>query len=124
MLKYKVVVKSEIISSAHFIKGYPGKCANMHGHNYMVEVGVEGPLDKTGMVIDFSILKSFLHEIEEEFDHKIVNNVLGEQATAERMAQYIFDKLKEKITFLSSKLKLSFVRVYETPDSYAEVSFE
>jgi 6-pyruvoyltetrahydropterin/6-carboxytetrahydropterin synthase len=58
-------------SSAHNLKGYKGKCEELHGHNWNVEVRVESDkLDKAGMILDFKLLKKNLGVILDALDHK------------------------------------------------------
>lgn len=72
------ILKSEIeFDSAHFLSGYEGKCANIHGHRYRLIVKIKGDKLKTSgndraMVEDFSFIKSALREIHDLFDHKII----------------------------------------------------
>jgi 6-pyruvoyltetrahydropterin/6-carboxytetrahydropterin synthase len=107
------------ISAAHYIKNYAGKCAGLHGHNYVVEVVVEGRPDERGMVVDFVELKRLLAEVLSAYDHKVLNDVLGTQnATAEALALDIARRLRER---LPEGLRLRLVRVYETQDTWVEV---
>ena len=113
-----LVCKKISFDAAHYLPGYPGKCANLHGHHWVVELGVEGEVDpETGMVVDFSRLKEFWEDnFQEVFDHKCLNDTIS-NPTAENIAIYI----SEACGWLKVvKLKLVFIRVWETPDSYAE----
>lgn len=58
-------------SSAHFIT-YSGKCERLHGHNYGVQIEVEGTLNKDHVVFDFTILKRLAHEICQRLDHRFL----------------------------------------------------
>ncbi|SDF78552.1 6-carboxytetrahydropterin synthase QueD [Sporolituus thermophilus] len=114
--------------AAHFLPGHQGKCANMHGHTYRLEVTVErkaggvasgGPED--GMVIDFGRLNAIIKEqIIEKLDHKILNECFPFRPTSENMALYIFDYLNTALA--SDDVKVVRVVLWETPTSYAEVS--
>ena len=54
----------DYFSAAHNLRGYKGKCEELHGHNWKVEVSLESArLDKTGMVVDFKILKDKIDSI-------------------------------------------------------------
>ena len=118
-----VAVKRVSFDAAHFLPGYKGKCSNMHGHHWVVELGVSGEVDpETGMVIDFTLLKEFLKvKVEDRFDHVLVNDLI-ENPTAEMIAGRI--KLSWDLWAEENCLavKLVFIRVWETEDSYAEVS--
>lgn len=63
-------------SAAHALRNHGGKCENTHGHNFNVEIRVEGDaLDpETGMLVDFSLLKKLLRQILERLDHKDLNS--------------------------------------------------
>jgi len=86
----------EKFDSAHFIPNHPGKCKNVHGHTWVVETFIE--VDKldpvTGISIDFSKVKDDLKNILP--DHRFLNNIFDFPPSAENIAKYIFEKLKEK----------------------------
>lgn len=123
--------------SAHFLKGYNGKCANIHGHTWTVEVTVgSGTLkesgEKRGMVIDFSDLKQAVRALAKRFDHTLIyekgslkQSTLASLAdegfsvtevpfrpTAENFARHFYDAL-------AADLPVVRVRVFETPDNCA-----
>jgi 6-pyruvoyltetrahydropterin/6-carboxytetrahydropterin synthase len=104
-------------SSAHNLKGYKGKCEELHGHNWNVELAVsESKLDKIGMALDFSYLKGRLNKVLERLDHKYLNDLpyfKKTNPTSENIAKYIYDTLKPLI------LNLSSVTVWESDKSSA-----
>jgi len=108
------VYKTFTIEVAHNLIGHP-TCGVIHGHSAKITVGVNGPLNlKTGMVIDFKILKSIIQEVViNKFDHSYLNNTFS-TPTAEILAYYIFLKLSE------AGLNVEVVRFHETDDNYAE----
>lgn len=103
-----------------------GKCANpnYHGHNYELIVAVTGEIHpETGFVMDMKILKNLIGiEIEDQFDHKNLNEEVAEfktlNPTAENIAVVIWNKLRPKI---DEKLDLS-ITLYETPRNYVSYS--
>ena len=103
-----------------------GKCANpnFHGHNYELIVSVTGEIHKeTGFVMDMKILKRLIRtEIEDQFDHKNLNEEVTEFATlnptAENISVVIWNKLRKSI---DSKLDLS-ITLYETPRNFVTYS--
>ncbi|MCF6223207.1 MAG: 6-carboxytetrahydropterin synthase [Flavobacteriaceae bacterium] len=103
-----------------------GKCANpnYHGHNYELIVSVTGDIHpETGFVMDMKILKKIIQvEIEDQFDHKNLNEEVLEFAslnpTAENISVVIWNKLRVKIDV---KLDLS-VTLYETPRNFVNYS--
>ncbi len=104
-------------SSAHHLLNYKGKCENMHGHNWKVEVAVRGDvLDKSNILIDFKILKKKVNEVIDYLDHKDLNELpefKGVSPSSEIIAKYIFEKVKEEFEGVYK------VSVYETPTSCA-----
>lgn len=111
---------SAAFEAAHFIRGYEGKCARLHGHNWTVEAVVHGSeLDKLGMLIDFKILKAELKKILDAFDHRFLNELeifAQENPTAENLAREIFKRLALSEIF-SGSTKLYAVKVHESPNS-------
>lgn len=95
---YKVKVISDF-SAAHMLRDYKGKCENLHGHNWKVEVSVSSKkLDRLGMVIDFKELKRGLNSVLEELDHKNLNDLpyfKKVNPTSENIAKYIYDKMED-----------------------------
>jgi len=103
---------------AHMLPGYDGKCKNLHGHHGVLEVEIGQFLINgtyEGMVIDFSDLKRIVEKyVIDKFDHHYLNDFIP-ISTAENMTLKIVEELQ--IHFGKA---LKRVRVYETPDSYAE----
>jgi 6-pyruvoyltetrahydropterin/6-carboxytetrahydropterin synthase len=101
-----------------------GKCnnPNFHGHNYTLEVWIEGEIDtETGYVIDLKLVKDLVKkEIEERFDHRNLNLDCPEFQslipTAENIAVVSYDLLRDKI---DSKFKLT-IRLWETENNIVE----
>ena len=95
-----------------------------HGHNYVVEVSLEGVPDPvTGMVLDLKELKEILNrEILEPFDHRFLNYEVPPfdriVPTTENIAQDIWRRLEPRLN--GGTHRLHAVRVYETPDLYVD----
>ena len=101
---------------AHRLPWHKGKCFNLHGHTYKLEVTASGSLNKNGIVIDFGDLKKIVNEeVVEKFDHHLLNDFY-ENPTAEIMAKDIFKKIQDK---LPKDVNLKEVKLWESPDSYA-----
>ena len=117
---YKIKVITDF-SAAHFLKGYKGKCENLHGHNWKVEVVISSSeLDSLGMVIDFSDLKQLTKSVLSELDHKNLNDLeyfKEHNPSSEEIAEYIFGKLKVELS--AKNCCLEEVRVWETDSSCA-----
>jgi 6-pyruvoyltetrahydropterin/6-carboxytetrahydropterin synthase len=132
---------SASFDSAHFLKGYEGKCSNIHGHRWTVEIEVAGEsLDSEGqcrgMIVDFSTLKTDLGELVDYFDHSLIiedgslkaktMEALAEEEfriiqvdfrpTAENFAQYFYGMMTKK------GYSVAKATVYETPNNCATYS--
>ena len=110
-------------SAGHQLRGYQGKCEALHGHNFRVEVVVEGEeLDSCGLLIDFKELKKILGEVLAELDHSHLNQLPAfeqENPSSENLAKYIFEKLN---ALLPSGIKLKEVWVWESEKAGAGYS--
>jgi len=142
MVKIRVT-KRFFFESAHALYGYDGKCKNIHGHSYILEVTVMGDTiedenhPKRGMVMDFGDLSKLVKEtIVDHFDHALLLNekqnqfvsedfkqqferiiLLPFQPTSEKLLEYFVSLLKPK---LADNITLLSLRLYETATSYAE----
>ena len=114
MFEIQVIGK---FSAAHNLKGYRGKCEELHGHNWRVEVIITGRnLDKIGMLMDFQKIKSHLNKVLNKLDHKHLNHLSyfkRVNPTSENIAKYIYDCLKIQ------PLRLKSVTVWESDNSSA-----
>lgn len=117
---YKITVKSHF-SAAHRLRGYKGKCENLHGHNWTVKAVIETiDLNKIGIVIDFHELKEMIGQVVKSLDHKYLNELYYFKKinpTSENIAKFIYDKLNSKIK--NRDIKLASVNIGETETSYA-----
>jgi len=121
---FQVVVR-EHFDAAHFLRNYQGKCSQLHGHRWDVEICVAGPrLDQVGMLVDFGEIKSAVKEILDKLDHQLINEVDGfkpEQLnpTAENLAFFLFLTIKDLLKLEAESAQLAWIKVYESPDSWA-----
>lgn len=111
-MKATVYYKTEISCAHKLWMGYPSKCRDLHGHNYIIEVWVTDHVKSDGMVVDFHKLKETIHL----FDHKYLNELL-KQPTAEHLAIHLATLLAVNL-LIGGEIRL---RVWEDKDSYAEV---
>lgn len=119
-----LVSKKFSFDAAHYLPKYEGKCKDLHGHHWVVEVAVEGHVQAgTGMVIDFAMLKDILQPIQSLLDHHLLNDIL-DNPTAENIAAYIYQgswsRLQQACEYFHGKPVIAWVRVWETEDSMAE----
>jgi len=112
---------TDTFSAAHRIEEYHGKCEDLHGHNFRVEVLFKGEkLGPGGMLVDFKILKNLLKDILNTLDHKYLNEIafFKERAcSSEYIAVYIYEEFKRLIKHLN--ITLDEVRVWESENAYA-----
>lgn len=116
---YEIEVFSSF-SAAHRLRGYKGKCENIHGHNWRVGVTVSSDkLNKIGIVVDFKDVKKRLKDVLKKFDHKNLNSLASfrkANPTSENLAKFIYEQLRKR------RLPVSSVSVWEGDDSKATYS--
>ena len=114
-------------SSAHQLRGYRGKCENLHGHNYKIEIYARGrELDKTGLLVDFVELKAAADEIVNYLDHRNINELPPFDAelnpSAENLARFILERVASRVG--DERVQVFKVRCFETPTSVATYRVE
>jgi len=119
---FQVCVRAHF-DAAHFIRDYDGDCANLHGHRWDVEVCIAGnQLDHLGMLIDFKEVKQTIRKALKLLDHRLLNDLThfgskGVNPTAENLALFLFLELKRDLVLVDKNL--AWVKVYESPDTWA-----
>ena len=112
------IVKEFNFSASHQLTWLPNDhpCSRLHGHNYIVEIELQSDtLNENGFVVDYRDLGLFKDYIDSHFDHRHLNDVLGDRnTTAEKLAHHFYDWCKDKWP------EVSAVRVKETPKTTAE----
>lgn len=131
-------MNSRIYKEAHFdashrLLHYCGKCANLHGHRWKVEVWIEGAVDDTSLILmDYNAIKNIV----DHFDHQIILNrddpmvecisqfqeviTTPGDPTSELLAMLIRDMIQEYCREGGSQAVISRVRVWESPTCWAE----
>ena len=129
---------SAAFDSAHFLAGYCGKCANLHGHRWVIEAEagaeqLQESGEKRGMVIDFGDLKAAVRALADAYDHAMIYETgslkpatlsalqdegfrlieVPYRPTAENFARAFYERLR------SDGIPVLRVTVYETPDNCA-----
>ena len=111
---YEIVVEQKI-ESAHFLRGYQGKCENVHGHTYSVVVRLKADkLNNIGLVYDFTDVKRLLNEILEKYDHKLLNDIPPFDRinpSAENIAGTVCRELQLKLN--NAPVSLTAVEIWE-----------
>lgn len=120
---YIINVRSHY-DAAHFIRDYNGKCERLHGHRYEVEMALAfEDLGAGGIAYDFTDAKQQLRVVTDELDHQNLNDLpaFAEiETSAENQARYIYESLKARLGVAGSNLL--YVRVWETPNQWAQYS--
>ncbi|WP_438448676.1 6-carboxytetrahydropterin synthase QueD [Gorillibacterium sp. sgz5001074] len=121
-----LVSKEFTFDSAHHLHAYEGKCKNLHGHTYRLQVILLGKTDERGLTLDFSDIKRIVKErIIDRLDHQYLNEALPPMnTTAENMVVWIYEELHRGLVEegIYPGVKLEEVRLWETPTSYAAVT--
>ena len=111
----------DTFSAGHALRGYKGKCENVHGHNYRVRVTLQGPqLDAIGLLVDFTELKRAMREVMGRLDHQFVNDLEPFKTvnpSAENVAKYFFDEVTRQLKDLPPGARVTDVILWETDTS-------
>ncbi|MFX4302793.1 6-carboxytetrahydropterin synthase QueD [Alicyclobacillus tolerans] len=122
------IEKHFTFDAAHHLHEYMGKCHNLHGHTYLLQIEISGIPDPRGIVMDFAELKElFANRIKNRLDHQYLNEVLPPMnTTAENMIVWIWEELEDalNVQFGDRGLRLESLVLYETPTSCAKLRRE
>lgn len=114
---YEVSV-DESFAAAHNLRGYKGKCEDLHGHNYKVRVTLAGPeLDSVGLLYDFVHLKQVIQSVIRSLDHKYLNELPPfdkVNPSAENIARHIHDVAAKQMRPVPNGAKISSITIWET----------
>ncbi len=115
------ITKKFTFEAAHQLPNHDGKCKNLHGHSYVLEVTVSGPIiqegSKEGMVIDFKDVSEIVdREIITQWDHQYLNDILPFVTTAENLATEAFERLQK------SGMPVTKIILWETAKSFVTIT--
>ena len=116
------IFKEVRFESSHYLENYEGKCNNIHGHNYVVEIEIEAEELYNGFVVDFTEIKEL---IKDKYDHKMLNNVdenLVSMPTAEKLAETIYHDVNYFLAEQPNTPHCFSVSVWENESSCASFS--
>jgi len=106
----------ETFAAGHALRNYRGKCENVHGHNYRVQVTVEGEeLNSIGLLVDFGDIKKLIRAIVGRLDHQFLNDLAPFDAvnpSAENMARYFYDEITSGLSAPGPRIRE--VKIWET----------
>jgi 6-pyruvoyltetrahydropterin/6-carboxytetrahydropterin synthase len=124
---YEVSVEATF-SAGHALRNYKGKCENVHGHNYRVQVTIEGEQvsPTNGLLVDFADVKKVLRTAIAYMDHQFINDLPPFDIinpSAENMAKWFWDEMQKGLNNNGEVAKVPFrvqaVKVWETDTSVA-----
>jgi 6-pyruvoyltetrahydropterin/6-carboxytetrahydropterin synthase len=112
----------ETFAAGHALRNYRGKCENVHGHNYRVQLTFSGPeLDSIGLLVDFVAVKKLMRTVVDRLDHQFLNDLAPFDVlnpSAENIAKYFYDQIAAGLG-QSTPVKLGHVQVWETDTASA-----
>jgi 6-pyruvoyltetrahydropterin/6-carboxytetrahydropterin synthase len=115
---FEVTIR-KTFAAAHQLRDIGGKCEELHGHNFTVEVSAGADnLNKEGLLLDFRLLKKWTNEILEELDHKYLNELpffKDLNPSSEIIARFMYERLTEKAK--PSNAPITRVTVWESEDA-------
>jgi len=111
-------------AAAHQLRNFKGKCEQLHGHNWKIEVTFKGEdLTKEGLLVDFREVKDITNGILEELDHSFLNELPAfkdQNPSSENIAAYIFKELRNR--FNRGDARVSMVTAWESDTASASYS--
>jgi len=131
------IYKNAYFDASHRLLHYNGKCANLHGHRWKVEVWVRGSVDKvTGILVDYNLIRETI----EQYDHQVILNEQDPMVeclerfqpvittpgdpTSELLAEIIRERINSECTAAGLDAIVLRIRVWESPTCFAELSDE
>lgn len=118
MFELKIITQ---FAAAHRLRDFKGKCEQLHGHNWKVEVFIRAAqLDSAGLVRDFGEIKAVTHEVLDGLDHHYLNELSPfqeENPSSEHIARYLFHQLSRRLN--DDRARVSKISVWESDTSCA-----
>jgi 6-pyruvoyltetrahydropterin/6-carboxytetrahydropterin synthase len=110
----------QTFAAGHALRNYKGSCENVHGHNFKVQVKIEGErLDEAGLLVDFIDVKRLMQGVIERLDHQFLNEIAPfdvRNPSAENIAEYFHEKMTNGLasTPVPVPVRIREVTVWET----------
>ena len=131
------IYKSVFFDASHRLLHYQGKCRNLHGHRWKVEVWIEGEIDDaTQILVDYNAITTVI----ERLDHQVILNnsdpmvkcltkfqsviTTPGDPSSEMIADRIHEMLNEECKLNGKKVRIKRIRVWESPTCCAEINYE
>jgi 6-pyruvoyltetrahydropterin/6-carboxytetrahydropterin synthase len=112
------VTVEQTFAAGHALRNYKGKCENVHGHNFRVQVVIEGEhLDETGLLVDFLDVKEAMQTIIGRLDHVFLNDIAPfdvKNPSAENIAEHFQKEMTRGLSGASVPVRVREVKVWET----------
>ncbi len=113
-------------AAAHNLRNFRGKCENLHGHNWKVEVVLRGTeLDGSDVLVDFGEVKKAARELLAEVDHRYLNDLpffKDRNPSSETIARFLFERLAERLN--DGSRRVYRVSAWESDDACATYMIE
>ncbi|MBA5942280.1 MAG: 6-carboxytetrahydropterin synthase QueD [Methanophagales archaeon] len=108
-------------SAAHSLSRHLGKCKNLHGHTYKVDVVVEGEKrEDTGCVADFADIKAVIEDVIVLVDHKYLNEIIH-YPTTENIALFIKAEIEKRLNGSNLAVTLRSIKIWEGKEKWVMV---
>jgi len=108
----------QTFAAGHALRNYKGKCENVHGHNFRVQVVIEGErLDETGLLVDFIDVKDAMRAVIDRLDHVFLNDIPPfevKNPSAENIAEYFYEEMSRRLAATPVPIRIREVKVWET----------
>jgi 6-pyruvoyltetrahydropterin/6-carboxytetrahydropterin synthase len=108
----------QTFAAGHALRNYKGRCENVHGHNFRVQVKIEGDqLDVTGLLVDFIDVKALMGSVIDRLDHQFLNEIPPfdvKNPSAENIAEYFHRELTVHLPATAFPVRVREVTVWET----------
>lgn len=108
----------QTFAAGHALRNYKGSCENVHGHNFRVQVTIEGErLDDTGMLVDFLDVKKSMQDVIARLDHRFLNEIPPfdvKNPSAENIAEHFYEVLSQDLSNNPVTIRIREVKVWET----------
>jgi 6-pyruvoyltetrahydropterin/6-carboxytetrahydropterin synthase len=117
------ITVDETFAAGHALRGYKGKCENVHGHNYKVRVTLAGAeLDHIGLLCDFVQVKKVIKDVIAALDHRFLNDFPPFDTvnpSAENIAKYFYEQASKQLSAETNGARIAQVTIWETDTTAA-----